>query len=154
MADKQTGLKLLQPTLFVGLGGVGATIVNRIAGILKEEADAEQYENIFQYFVLDTDRAMIDDCPHIPLAQMFIISGFDKGLYSALKRGRVRDPSVKPDPRAFLIAVARCPAPAARVVYVDDRADNVAEARRAGLNAYQVVDRAGVERVLEAVLSR
>ena len=99
MADKQTGLKLLQPTLFVGLGGVGATIVNRIAGILKEEADAEQYENIFQYFVLDTDRAMIDDCPHIPLAQKFIISGFDKGLYSALKRGRVRDPSVKPDPR-------------------------------------------------------
>lgn len=62
--------------------------------------------------------------------------------------------AVKPDPRAFLIAVARCPAPAARVVYVDDRADNVAEARRAGLNAYQVVDRAGVERVLEAVLSR
>ena len=99
MAAQQTGLKLLQPTLFVGLGGVGATIVNRIAGILKAEADAEQYQDIFQYFVLDTDRAMIDDCPHIPLAHKFIISGFDKGLYSALKRGRVPDPSVKPDPR-------------------------------------------------------
>jgi len=93
------GLKLQQPTLFVGLGGVGSTIVNRIAGILKAEDDAEQYENIYQYFVLDTDRAMIDDCPNIPLAHKFIISGFDKGLYSALKRGRVPDPSVKADAR-------------------------------------------------------
>ncbi len=60
--------------------------------------------------------------------------------------------AVKPDPRAFQVACQRCPARAERIVYVDDRADNVAQARRAGLNAHQVVDREGLERVLAGVL--
>ena len=60
--------------------------------------------------------------------------------------------AVKPDPRAFEAAIARCPVPAEAIRYVDDRADNVAEALRAGLQAVQVVDLPSLEVALADLL--
>ena len=60
--------------------------------------------------------------------------------------------AVKPDPRAFALAAERCPVPPHRVRYVDDLAENVRAARRAGFRAYQVSDRASVRAALSDVL--
>jgi len=87
------------PTLFLGLGGAGATIVDRIAGILKDSADWDQIGEICQFFIIDTDRAMVDDCPNVPLAHKFIISGFDKGIYASMKKGNLGQEANEPDPR-------------------------------------------------------
>jgi hypothetical protein len=96
--DKDT-LPTHLPTLFIGLGGAGATIVNRIAQILRNSSNWSEMEDIFQFFIVDTDRAMIDSCPYVPFAHKFIISGFDKGIYAAMKRGTLGQEANEPDPR-------------------------------------------------------
>lgn len=97
--DMKVDLTRRQPTLFVGLGGAGSKVVNRIAGELKTRDDWDQIQNIYQFFVLDTDKADIDTCRNIEMAHRSIISNFDKGSYVAEKRGRNSISRPIPDPR-------------------------------------------------------
>lgn len=87
------------PTLFVGLGGAGGSIVNRIATILKGREDWELLKNSMQLFVLDTDKADLDRCTSVPQAHRFAISGFDKGLWVREKLGRGGVSNPQADPR-------------------------------------------------------
>jgi len=59
----------------------------------------------------------------------------------------------KPDPRAFVRAIARCPVDAPRVRYLDDRPENVQVARDAGLDARHVWDQETVVANLDSLLS-
>lgn len=77
-----------QPTLFIGLGGAGGQIVNRIATILKNRADWNKLERSMQFFALDTDKADLDRCTNISQGHRFVISGFDKALWATEKLGR------------------------------------------------------------------
>ena len=88
-----------KPTFFVGLGGAGLQIVDRIAGILRESPEWDDVRSVFQFFAIDTDRKDIGDCRHIPSEHRFLISGFDKGAYADQKRGRVGQRAPDPDPR-------------------------------------------------------
>lgn len=58
----------------------------------------------------------------------------------------------KPDPEIFAVAVARLGVPAGEVLFLDDRTDNVAAARAAGLQARQVPDAARLREHLTQVL--
>lgn len=60
--------------------------------------------------------------------------------------------AVKPASRAFEVAIARSPAPARRIRYVDDRAENVEAGAAAGLQAVRVHDRATLQAALADVL--
>lgn len=90
-------LKLYSPTLYVGLGGAGSDVVNRIAGKLKRREDWRDIGDIFQFFAIDTDRKDMEKNVHIPQAHRFIISGFDKGRYVEEKLGRAGISLSKPD---------------------------------------------------------
>lgn len=99
MSHSRESLELHLPTLFVGLGGAGARVVNRIAGMLKDRSACEAMADVAQFLVVDTDRVAIDEADQIPLANKFIISGFDKGAYAAEARGQSREGSKAPNPR-------------------------------------------------------
>ncbi|MBU8922643.1 MAG: tubulin-like doman-containing protein [Bacteroidales bacterium] len=87
------------PTLFIGLGGAGGQIVNRIASILGDRDDWELLQKTMQFFVIDTDKADLDGCRHVPQAHRYAISGFDKGLWVKDKLGRGGASKPDPDPR-------------------------------------------------------
>jgi hypothetical protein len=91
--------KTRQPTLFVGLGGKGGRIVNRIATILSKREDWPLMEKTMQFFAIDTDKSDLDNCTSIPQAHRFTISGFDKGLWVADKLGRSGLSKPEEDPR-------------------------------------------------------
>ena len=97
--DLQVDFTFHKPTIFVGLGGAGLEVINRIAGNLKRRDDWSEIQNIYRFFALDTDRAAIDACQNIPMASKFIISNFDKGMYIEDKRGRLSKSKADPDPR-------------------------------------------------------
>ncbi len=92
-------LKLYSPTLYVGLGGAGSDVVNRIAGKLKSRDDWKDIGDIFQFFAIDTDRKDMEKNTNIPQAHRFIISGFDKGRYVEEKLGRAGLSLSTPDPK-------------------------------------------------------
>jgi hypothetical protein len=78
----------LTPTLFVGLGGAGCKMINRVYGQLKRRADfKERYKQLVKFAYLDTNihdleayRDEGDDC--------FLISDFEKAEYSKLAGGK------------------------------------------------------------------
>jgi hypothetical protein len=88
-----------QPTLFVGLGGAGGSVVNRIASILHKREDWTDLQHVIQFFALDTDKADLDSHVGIPQAHRFVISGFDKGTWVREKLGRLSVSANKEDER-------------------------------------------------------
>jgi hypothetical protein len=88
-----------QPTLFVGLGGAGGSVVNRIASILHRREDWTNLQHVIQFFALDTDKADLDGLNLVPQGHRFVISGFDKGTWVREKLGRLSLSSNKEDLR-------------------------------------------------------
>jgi len=60
---------------------------------------------------------------------------------------------VKPSLAAFRAAAEACPCPPEEILYVDDRPENVAAARRVGFDAHQVSQLSQVEMALNEVLT-
>jgi len=60
--------------------------------------------------------------------------------------------ALKPHPLAYTAAIDRCPVPPEDIRFIDDRADNVAAAREAGIDAHQVTDLATIKKALAPVL--
>jgi len=78
------------PTFFVGVGGCGCQIVQRIKEMLASREDKDRYSKLVQFVGIDTDQ---DDLKELDLGYKFLISDFPKGEFVALKTGReYRDP--------------------------------------------------------------
>lgn len=52
---------------------------------------------------------------------------------------------VKPDPAIYAVLEARCGLPASELLFIDDRADNIATARRRGWHGHVFADAAALE---------
>lgn len=74
------------PTFFVGIGGCGCEIVQKIRDLLASRSDfRERYEKLVQFIAIDTD---MDDLNRLTLQYKFLISDFPKGEYIKVKLGR------------------------------------------------------------------
>ncbi|MBM4355885.1 MAG: hypothetical protein FJ109_19205, partial [Deltaproteobacteria bacterium] len=79
------------PTFFVGVGGCGSEIVQRIYNLLSSRSDfKDRYEKLIQFVAIDTD---MDDLNQLSLKYKFLISDFPKGEYIKVKTGKeYKDP--------------------------------------------------------------
>jgi hypothetical protein len=77
----------VSPSLFVGLGGSGSKIVDRIAEKLSCRWDYEQYRRLVHFFAVDTNQADLEQTEHVPPRHRILISDFDKRAYVEQKRG-------------------------------------------------------------------
>lgn len=77
----------LVPTFFVGLGGAGGAMVDRILHKLTTRWDQGKFRGLYHGFALDTDVAALERLAHIPKQQRMLLSDFSKSWYVAGKRG-------------------------------------------------------------------
>ena len=56
------------PSLFIGLGGSGSPIVDRIAHKLQQRWNWEQYRGLMHFFAIDTNVADLSAWPTCPRA--------------------------------------------------------------------------------------
>jgi len=85
---KQPTRRSLFPTFFVGLGGAGGAVVDRILQKLSRCWDFHKYDGLFHGFVLDTDQNALGGLQYVPEAHRILISDFDKRWYVGGKRGK------------------------------------------------------------------
>jgi hypothetical protein len=85
----------VSPTLFIGLGGSGSKIVDRVSDKLRRQWNWEQYRQLVHFFAIDTNIADLESLPNIPPAHRLLISDFDKREFVKQKRGQAHLP---PDP--------------------------------------------------------
>lgn len=78
----------VSPTLFIGLGGSGSSIVDRVAEKLAHRDDAERYRGLVHSFAVDTNIADLERLHNVPPGNRLLISDFDKRAYVQQKRGR------------------------------------------------------------------
>ncbi len=83
----------VSPTLFVGLGGSGSKIVDRVAEKLRRQWNWEQYRQLVHFFAIDTNIADLESLPQIPPAHRLLISDFDEREYVKQKRGQAQLPA-------------------------------------------------------------
>jgi hypothetical protein len=77
------------PTLFVGLGGAGCKIVNRIYQHVKARHDYdERFRSLAQFAYLDTNLHDLAKFRAEGAADLFLISDFEKAEYSKLAAGK------------------------------------------------------------------
>lgn len=78
--DFRTGQGTIIPTLFIGAGGVGSRIVDRIAARAKSVPHwTSQLEPLTHFLTLDTNELDQHKLRHIPPANRVHIAAFDKG---------------------------------------------------------------------------
>ncbi len=78
----------VSPTIFIGLGGSGSEVVNRIASKLKARWNWNTLENLIHFFAIDTNTHDLARQDHIPRDNRILISDFDKRAYVDAKRGK------------------------------------------------------------------
>jgi hypothetical protein len=83
----------VSPTLFVGLGGSGSRIIDRVSEKLRQRWNWEQYRDLVHFFAIDTNSADLEGLPHVPPANRILISDFDKREYVRQKRGAAHMPA-------------------------------------------------------------
>ncbi len=93
MADpRPEGLSLdthsVSPSLFIGLGGSGSLIVDRIADKLSRRDNYAKYRNLVHFFAIDTNVADLERVTRVPQGNRLLISDFDKRAYVEQKRGQ------------------------------------------------------------------
>jgi hypothetical protein len=77
------------PTLFVGLGGAGCKMVNRIYKHVKARHDYEErFKELTQFAYLDTNIHDLEKFRADGAADLFLISDFEKAEYSKLAGGK------------------------------------------------------------------
>ena len=77
----------LSPTLFVGLGGSGAKVVELIADKLVRHPRWDNYRDLIHFMAVDTNIGDLNERKGIPRDNRFLISDFDKRAYVRRKRG-------------------------------------------------------------------
>jgi len=83
------------PAIFIGLGGAGGRLVDRVLAKLEDRWEKEKFRNLYHAFAIDTDREELEERCRIPAAHRIHISDFDKRAYIKEKRGETH---VKADP--------------------------------------------------------
>ena len=78
----------VSPTLFVGLGGSGSEIVDRIAAKLRAQWNWKTFDGLVQFFALDTNIHDLAKLAGVPRENRLLMSDFDKESYVRKKRGR------------------------------------------------------------------
>lgn len=76
------------PTFFIGLGGSGSDVVNRIASKLKTRWNWHTQKDLIHFFAFDTNIHDLTRQEHIPRDNRILISDFDKRAYVEAKRGK------------------------------------------------------------------
>jgi hypothetical protein len=82
----------VSPTLFIGLGGSGSAIVDRVADKLMHRWNFDQYRDLVHFFAVDTNIADLERVTNVPPANRLLISDFDKRAYVEQKRGKTHMP--------------------------------------------------------------
>ncbi len=90
-SEKLVNFSHVSPTLFVGLGGSGSDVVNRIAEKLKARWNWHTLENLIHFFALDTNTHDLQKQKHVARDNRILISDFDKRTYMDSKRGRAHE---------------------------------------------------------------
>ena len=74
------------PTFFIGVGGCGCEIIQKIKTMLSNRPDyKDRYSKLVQFIAIDTD---MDDLKELDLKYKFLISDFPKGEYIKVKTGQ------------------------------------------------------------------
>jgi hypothetical protein len=76
------------PTLFIGLGGSGGKVVDVLAAKLTRHPQFPRFQDLIHFVVLDTNKADLSLMKHVPQANRFLLSAFDRRAYVARKRGQ------------------------------------------------------------------
>jgi hypothetical protein len=77
----------IHPTLFIGLGGAGGAMVERVQAKLETRWDRDKFRGLYHAVALDTDIAGLERYRGIPEENRVLLSDFDKRWYAASKRG-------------------------------------------------------------------
>lgn len=91
------GAEKFSPTLFIGLGGSGGKVVDRLASKLRRHPHWDRFRDLVHIATLDTNKADLNALAHIPPANRFLLSAFDRRAYVSRKRGERELPA---DPHA------------------------------------------------------
>jgi len=86
-----------KPVIFVGLGGNGGKIVNKLAGRLKRHPHWDRINELTHFVVIDTNKDDLDKHRDVSSDCRFLISSFDNAAYIQRKRGHAQfdaDPMV------------------------------------------------------------
>lgn len=91
-SEKLVDFAHVSPTFFIGLGGSGSDVVNRIAEKLSSRWDWEQKSKLIHFFAFDTNTHDLQKQEHIARENRILISDFDKRSYVNQKRGEGHTP--------------------------------------------------------------
>ena len=75
------------PTIFIGLGGHGGKIVDKVAQQLKSRKDWAQLAGLNHFMIIDTDIKDLQNRTYVSDDNKVCISNFDKSQYQLLKFG-------------------------------------------------------------------
>ncbi|MCO4773377.1 MAG: hypothetical protein KDA24_25310 [Deltaproteobacteria bacterium] len=81
------------PFIFVGLGGSGNKVVDRIAHKLHNHPDWKRIEGLVHFVGIDTNKHDLGRLEQIPARNHFLISSFDRSSYISRKRGEQELPA-------------------------------------------------------------
>lgn len=93
--EQIVSFNLVSPTFFIGLGGSGSEVVDRIASKLKDRWNWNTLKDLIHFFAVDTNTHDLARQDNIPRDNRILISDFDKRTYIDMKRGRAHQ---DPDP--------------------------------------------------------
>ncbi len=87
-AERLVTFNEVSPTFFVGLGGSGSDVVNRIAKKLQSRWNWHTLDELIHFFAFDTNTHDLSKQDAIPRENRILISDFDKRAYIDQKRGK------------------------------------------------------------------
>jgi hypothetical protein len=82
-----------KPVIFVGLGGNGGKIVNKLADRLKRHQHWDRINDLTHFVVIDTNKDDLDKHRDVSPDCRFLISSFDNAAYVQRKRGHAQFPA-------------------------------------------------------------
>ncbi len=86
-SEKLVSFAHVSPTFFIGLGGSGSDVVNRISQKLRARWNWDQMSDLVHFFAFDTNTHDLKNQESIPRENRILISDFDKRAYVTQKRG-------------------------------------------------------------------
>ena len=86
-SERLVSFNQVSPTFFVGLGGSGSDVVNRIAQKLRARWNWHTLDQLIHFFAIDTNTHDLSKQDAVPRENRILISDFDKRTYIEQKRG-------------------------------------------------------------------
>ncbi len=86
-SERLVSFNQVSPTFFVGLGGSGSDVVNRISQKLRTRWNWHTLDQLVHFFAIDTNTHDLSKQDAIPRENRILISDFDKRAFVEQKRG-------------------------------------------------------------------